>query len=127
MSRVGKLPVQVADDIKVEVSGFLVKVQGPKGSLEKEFSGFIAIEYKDSQITVKPLNDSAEAKAMWGTARSIINGMVIGVKGGFSQELEVNGVGYRVSVKGTVLRRKDNMSKEKKVIRTQSYYAQYKT
>ena len=103
MSRVGKLPVQVADGIKVEISGLLVKVQGPKGSLEKEFSGFIEIEYKDSQITVKPSNDSIEAKAMWGTARSIINGMVVGVKDGFKEELEVNGVGYRAATKGKYL------------------------
>jgi len=100
MSRIGKLPVQVADNIKVEISGLCVKVQGPKGSLEKNFAGPISIEYKDSQIIVKPLDSSTEAKAMWGTARSIINGMVIGVKDGFKEELEVNGVGYRAAVKG---------------------------
>ena len=103
MSRVGKVPVQVAEDVKVEISGLTVKVQGPKGSLEKEFAGLISIEYKDSRIIVKPLDDSAEAKAMWGTARSIINGMVIGVKDGFKEELEVNGVGYRAIVKGKYL------------------------
>jgi large subunit ribosomal protein L6 len=103
MSRVGKVPVQVTEGVKVEISGLLVKVQGPKGALEKEFAGLIKIEYKDSQIIVKPLDASAEAKAMWGTARSIINGMVIGVKDGFKEELEVNGVGYRASVKGKYL------------------------
>jgi large subunit ribosomal protein L6 len=103
MSRVGKLPVQVADGIKVEISGLFVKVQGPKGSLEKNFAGLISIEHKDSQIIVKPLDDSAEARAMWGTARSIINGMVVGVKDGFKEELEVNGVGYRAVVKGKYL------------------------
>lgn len=103
MSRVGKLPVKIADDIKVEISGLFVKVQGPKGALEKKFAGLISIEYKDSQITVKPLDDSSEARAMWGTARSIINGMVIGVKDGFKEELEVNGVGYRAAVKGKYL------------------------
>jgi len=103
MSRVGKLPVKITDDIKVQISDLLVKVQGPKGVLEKEFAGLISIEHKDSQITVKPLDDSAEARAMWGTARSIINGMVIGVKDGFREELEVNGVGYRAAVKGKYL------------------------
>lgn len=103
MSRVGKLPVQVADGIKVEILGLFVKVQGPKGSLEKNFVGLISIEHKDSQIIVKPLDDSAEARAMWGTARSIINGMVVGVKDGFKEELEVNGVGYRAVVKGKYL------------------------
>lgn len=103
MSRIGKLPVKIADDIKVEISGLLVKIQGPKGSLEKEFAGFISIEHINSQIIVKPSNDSVEAKSMWGTARSIINGMVVGVKDGFKEELEVNGVGYRAAVKGKYL------------------------
>jgi len=103
MSRIGKLPIQVVAGVKVEVSGLFIKVQGPKGSIEKEFYGPILIEYKDSQIVVKPLNNSTEAKSMWGTARSIINGMVVGVKDGFRKELEVNGVGYRASVKGNYI------------------------
>jgi len=103
MSRVGKLPIKIANDIKIEISDLLFKVKGPKGVLEKKFAGLISIEYKDSQITVQPLDDSTEARAMWGTARSVINGMVIGVKDGFREELEVNGVGYRAAVNGNYL------------------------
>ena len=103
MSRVGKIPVQVTDDVKVEITNLVVKIQGPKGVLEKKFSGKISIEYKDSQVQVKPLNNSIEARSMWGTTRSIINSMVIGVKEGFKSELEVNGVGYKAAVQGKYL------------------------
>jgi len=103
MSRVGKLPVALPEGVKVEISGLNVKVQGPKGSLEKIFAGPIAIEQKDATIVVRPLDDTTPARAMWGTARSVINGMVIGVTTGFTEELEVNGVGYRAAVKGKYL------------------------
>ncbi|GAB4163425.1 MAG: 50S ribosomal protein L6 [Rickettsiaceae bacterium] len=101
MSRVGKLPVPVPAGVKVDISGLSIRVQGPKGTLEKVFAGPISIEHIDSSIVVKPLD--LMARAMWGTARSIISGMVQGVTTGFQQELEVNGVGYRAAVKGKYL------------------------
>ena len=103
MSRIGKLPVALPEGVKVKISGLNVKIQGPKGSLEKTFAGLIAIEQKDSAIIVSPVGDTTPAKAMWGTARSIINGMVAGVTTGFQEELEVNGVGYRAAIKGKYL------------------------
>jgi len=103
MSRVGKVPVSLSNGAKVEISGLNIKLQGPKGFLEKTFAGEITIEQKDETIVVKPLNDTNAARAMWGTARAIINSMVKGVTLGFSEELEVNGVGYRAAVKGKYL------------------------
>ena len=103
MSRVGKVPVSLTHGAKVEISGLNVKVHGTKGSLEKGFAGDITIEQKGETVVVKPLNDTNAAKAMWGTARSIINSMVKGVTVGFSEELEVNGVGYRAAIKGKYL------------------------
>lgn len=103
MSRVGKLPIAIPEGVSVDVSDLSVNVKGPKGELAKAFVGNITITKEDTAILVKPTDESKHAKAMWGTARSIINGMVKGVKEGFSQELEVNGVGYRVSVKGPYL------------------------
>jgi large subunit ribosomal protein L6 len=102
MSRVGKVPVAL-NGAKAEISGLNIKIQGSKGVLEKTFAGEITIEQKDDTVIVKPLNDTNAARAMWGTARSIINGMVKGVTAGFSEELEVNGVGYRAAVKGKYL------------------------
>lgn len=103
MSRIGKLPVAVPDGLKVEIVGLSVKVQGPKGLLEKVFAGPIAIEKQELGIVVKPLDSSVAAQSMWGTARSIIDGMVTGVTKGFQEELEVNGVGYRAVVNGKYL------------------------
>jgi len=103
MSRVGKVPVSLTQGAKVEISGLNIKVHGTKGTLEKKFAGDIMIEQTGETIVVKPLNDTSAAKAMWGTARSIINSMVKGVTVGFSEELEVNGVGYRAVIKGKYL------------------------
>ena len=103
MSRVGKLPISVPEGVNVDISDLSVSVKGPKGELTKTFEGNISITKEGANILVKPTDGSKHAKSMWGTARSIINGMVVGVKEGFIQELEVNGVGYRVSVKGTYL------------------------
>lgn len=103
MSRVGKLPVAVPEGVNVDLNGLSVNVKGPKGELAKTFAGNIEIVKDGTNIVVSPKDKTKHARAMWGTARSIINGMVQGVKEGFSQELEVNGVGYRVSVKGTYL------------------------
>lgn len=103
MSRVGKLPVAVPEGVNVDVNGLSVNVKGPKGELAKTFAGNIEIVKDGNAILVNPKDKTKAARSMWGTARSIINGMVIGVKEGFSQELEVNGVGYRVAVKGPYL------------------------
>jgi large subunit ribosomal protein L6 len=103
MSRVGKLPVIIPEGVKVELDGLNVKILGPKGEIAKSFAGNISIAAENNQISVAPLNKTKQARSMWGTARSIINNMVRGVKEGFFIELEVNGVGYRASVAGNYL------------------------
>lgn len=103
MSRVGKLPVEIPAGVTVNVAGLMVTVEGPKGKLENQFKGDIDIVQKDNTVLVTPKNDQKHSRAMWGTARSIINNMVNGVATGFKQELEVKGVGYRASVKGKFL------------------------
>lgn len=103
MSRVGKLHIAIPNGVQVDINDLNVSVTGPKGALNKIFNGMIAIEVIDNEIVVKPLDETKQARSMWGTARSIINGMVKGVNEGFSEELEVNGVGYRAAVKGQYL------------------------
>lgn len=103
MSRVGKLPIAVPSDVKVNINGLNVSVSGPKGELSKTFAGPVEILMNDNVVIVKPLDASKNARAMWGTARSIINGMVAGVSKGFAEELDVIGVGYRASVKDEYL------------------------
>ena len=103
MSRVGKLPVTVPEGVVVEISGLSLNVKGPKGSLSRTFKGNIDITLEDNAVIVRPNDSEKHTRAMWGTARSIIKNMVTGVKTAFTEELEVNGVGYRASVKGNFL------------------------
>ncbi|WCR56053.1 50S ribosomal protein L6 [Rickettsia asembonensis] len=103
MSRVGKLPITIPEGIKVGLNDLEVKISGPKGELSKTFKGNITISLAENKLLVKPLAANKNARAMWGTARSIISNMVTGVKDGFKLKLEINGVGYRAMVKGKYL------------------------
>ncbi|GAA5252270.1 50S ribosomal protein L6 [Candidatus Rickettsia kedanie] len=103
MSRVGKLPITIPKGVAVGLNDLEVKISGPKGELSKTFKGNIAISLAENKLLVKPLAADKNARAMWGTARSIISNMVTGVKEGFKLKLEINGVGYRAMVKGKYL------------------------
>ena len=103
MSRIGKLPIPVLDKATVTVDGQTVRVEGPKGKLEKTFDSATNIELADGEIRVSPANSSRHARAMYGTVRSIINNMVIGVVDGYTKKLQIKGVGFRAVLKGKVL------------------------
>ncbi len=100
MSRIGKLPVPVPAKVKVDIKGGTVLVEGPKGKVQRTFNSVVKIELKDGKVIVTPQEDSRFANAMYGTARSIINGMVIGVLEGFTKDLEIQGVGFKAVVVG---------------------------
>ena len=101
MSRIGKLPIEIDEKVSVKVSGQTVFVEGPKGKIEQSFDKAVSIELVDNTVVVKPASDSRLANALYGTVRSIINGMVIGVVSGYEKELEIQGVGFRADLKGT--------------------------
>lgn len=103
MSRVGKLEIAIPSGVDVKVNNLEVVVSSSKGQLNKLFKGDIDIIKTDSAIKVQPKNDSKHAKEMWGTARNIINNMILGVTNGFNQKIEVKGVGYRAAVKSNYL------------------------
>lgn len=103
MSRIGKLPIPVLDKATVTIDGQTIRVEGPKGKLEKTFDKAVNIEMTDGEIRVTPVDNSRHARAMFGTARSIINNMVIGVVEGFKKNLELKGVGFRGALKGNIL------------------------
>ena len=103
MSRIGKNPVQVPAKVEVKVNGSMVSVKGPNGQLEYTFADNVNIEMKDGQVVVTPVDESKTARSMWGTARTLINNMVVGVSEGFTKTLEFNGVGYKAAVSGDVL------------------------
>jgi large subunit ribosomal protein L6 len=103
MSRIGKQPVPIPPKVKVDVSDSTVLVEGPKGKVRKTFAPVVTIAVADHKVTVAPNEDSRFARAMYGTARSIIAGMVAGVTAGYAKDLEIQGVGFKGNLKGSVL------------------------
>lgn len=103
MSRIGKLPVTIPDKVTVDVAGSEVKVEGPKGKLAKHFDTSVDIKVEDGKVVVTPKDESRHARAMYGTVRSIINGMVDGVQKPYVKQLEIEGVGFKATLKGQML------------------------
>jgi len=103
MSRIGKQPVPIPDKVKVDIKETTVRVEGPKGRVEKTFAPVVSIEIADKKVRVKPLDETRFANAMYGTARSIIAGMVKGVTAGYQKDLEIQGVGFKANLKGNQL------------------------
>jgi large subunit ribosomal protein L6 len=101
MSRIGKQPVPIPDKVKVDIKeGNNVFVEGPKGKVQKQFADAVKIAITDKKVIVTPTSDSRFARAMYGTARSIIAGMVKGVTDGYTKDLEIQGVGFKAVLKG---------------------------
>ena len=104
MSRIGKKPVVIPANVTVNVAeGNVVTVKGPKGELTNTFNADMIINVEGNVLTVSRPTDEANHRALHGLTRTLISNMVEGVEKGFSKELEVNGVGYRVEKKGTQL------------------------
>jgi large subunit ribosomal protein L6 len=100
MSRVGNKPVDLPTGVDVQVEGSAVKVKGSKGELERTFHERISFDVGDDAVTVTRPDDSRESRALHGLSRALLNNMVVGVSAGFAKELEIQGVGYRASLKG---------------------------
>ena len=100
MSRIGKKPVLLPEKVRVEISGRHVTVTGPRGRLERDLPPRTEVEIRDRAVVVTPGKGSGRTgRAMWGLTRTLIDNMVLGVNHGFSRELVVEGVGYRVTIK----------------------------
>jgi large subunit ribosomal protein L6 len=100
MSRIGLKPVVVGTGVDVSVASGVVKVKGPKGTLEQFIARDVKIEVRDGQVFCAREVESKAAKAAHGLMRSLIANMVKGVTTGFSRALDIVGVGYRAEVKG---------------------------
>ena len=101
MSRIGKKPVTVPAGVDVKIEGSKVTVKGPKGTLTREFNHDVEIKLDAGVITVAVKDPNKDN--LTGLSRTLLNNMVVGVTEGFSKELEVNGVGYRVQKQGKKL------------------------
>jgi len=104
MSRIGRLPIPVPAGVEVSISGRDVTVKGPKGTLSHTIVAPIEIEKaEDGTLQVTRPNDERAAKERHGLTRTLINNMIVGVTTGYSKVLEISGVGYRVTAKGSSL------------------------
>ena len=104
MSRIGRMPITVPAGVEVKIGeNNVVTVKGPKGTLTKELHPEMKIEMKDGVLTVTRPSEEKMHKSLHGLTRTLLNNMVEGVTNGFSKELDVNGVGYRVQKQGKTL------------------------
>ena len=100
MSRIGNQPIQIPSGVEVEISGPNVSVTGPKGNISSVFDFGMEIKQEDDVVKVMRPSDESQDKAFHGLTRSLLANMIIGVSNGFSKDLELVGVGYRVQQKG---------------------------
>lgn len=103
MSRIGKLPIKIPSKVEVNIKNQLINVSGPYGQLSREISELINITTDDKQITVKPKDNTRQARELHGLSRTLISNMVSGVANKFERRLEIKGVGYRSQVQGKEL------------------------
>ena len=100
MSRIGKQPITIPAKVKVEVKGQKVHVEGPKGKLDWELPGRTAVKIEGTTVLVSRNGEDAQARALHGLSRALLNNMVKGVSDGFVKKLEINGVGFKAAVAG---------------------------
>ncbi|MCX8124781.1 MAG: 50S ribosomal protein L6 [Spirochaetes bacterium] len=102
MSRIGKKPIVIPNGVSVDVSGNVITVKGPLGTLQRELQNSINVAIENNMINITkkdPQSKDKKVNALWGLTRALINNMVIGVSAGFEKNLEIVGVGYRATQK----------------------------
>ena len=104
MSRIGKVPVPVPAGVTTTIADGVLSVKGPKGTLTLGLSPDISYELGEGIITVKPANDSKQARAFWGMQRTLVSNLVTGVTLGYTKILDITGVGYRATAQGKILK-----------------------
>ncbi len=102
MSRIGKKPISIPGGVKVALDGRTLRVEGPKGRLQRDLHDQVEISIEADQILVNPCNPRTGGP-LHGLTRTLIANMVDGVTKGFTRALEINGVGYRAELKGAML------------------------
>ena len=105
MSKIGKINISIPEKVKVILNGNLLNIEGPLGkkSLNIDINMFDLKIDDGKSVSIKPKNINQETKRLWGMNRSLVNNAIIGASKGYSKTLELNGVGYRASLKGKQL------------------------
>jgi len=103
MSRIGKMPIQIHPSVKVHVADGVVRIEGPKGTLEHRLPPHITVEIGDGALRVQRQDEARETRSLHGLTQRMLANMAHGVETGFSQTLEIIGVGYRAEARGQAL------------------------
>ncbi len=103
MSRIGKQPISIPSGVEIKVGAENVDIKGPKGSLSTPVCPLLNYSLEGNVLTITRKEESRQASAQHGLRRTLLANCVEGVTKGFSKTLEVNGVGYKVAVKGSVI------------------------
>jgi large subunit ribosomal protein L6 len=104
MSRIGKKAVPVPAGVTADIANGVLSVKGPKGTLSLIMRDEISYTVEGEGITVKPANDTKQARAFWGMQRTLVQNLVTGVTEGFTKKLLISGVGYRAAANGRKLK-----------------------
>lgn len=100
MSRIGKKTIILPEKVTIEVDDSLVTARGPKGELEHKLPRGLTILKQDNFLNLVSAGSSKNKNALWGTTRSIIFNMIVGVSQGYEKKLEIEGIGYKAQVQG---------------------------
>lgn len=103
MSRIGKKPIAIPENVTAKINAGVITIKGPKGELDWQYPGRIKVTMNGGTIVVERSSDSRVDRALHGLARSIISNMLTGVSKGYQIVLEIVGVGYRAQVSGNKL------------------------
>ncbi len=104
MSRVGKKPIEIPENVEVKIEGQKVIIKGLKGELSREIRPEIKVEVKGNQIFVLPKEETKKTKAFWGLTRTLLANMTKGVTEGYEKKLEIEGLGFKALVEGEDLK-----------------------
>lgn len=104
MSRIGKKPVAIPSGVTADIADGTLTVKGPKGTLSVGLSDLVTCKIEGEEISVKPANDTKQARSFWGMQRTLVSNLVEGVTEGFTKVLEITGVGYRANAQGKTLK-----------------------
>jgi len=104
VSRIGKVPIPIPKDVKVKLTDSILEAVGPTGQLTHRIPPEIQISIEPEQIVVKRPNDHRTTRCLHGLTRALIANMITGVTQGFEKRLEIQGIGYRADLQGSVLR-----------------------
>ena len=108
MSRIGKTPIKLPAGVTITVANHLVEAKGPKGTISLALHPQVSVAQEKKEdgtdVLLLTLTEGSEDRAVWGTMRSLLNGMVKGVTEGWSKSLELNGVGFKMNLSGQTLK-----------------------